>query len=98
MANLRRAAMDYCQPQEIFLVVDGDDELIGRQVLRLYNAVFQGEGSWFVYSNFLTSAGTVGYSRRLKPEIIAQNNYRKSSFYTSHLRAFYTALFRLIKE
>lgn len=41
MFNLRMAANSYCQPEEIFIVVDGDDELIGRQVLKLFNAVFQ---------------------------------------------------------
>jgi len=41
MYNLRRAAMEFCQPQEIFMIVDGDDELLGRQVLHLFNAVFQ---------------------------------------------------------
>jgi len=25
MANLRKAAMELCQPMEIFLIVDGDD-------------------------------------------------------------------------
>lgn len=41
MPNLRRAAKYFCQPFEIFLIVDGDDELIGRQVLKLFNSVFQ---------------------------------------------------------
>jgi hypothetical protein len=41
MPNLRTAASDYCKPEEIFLIVDGDDELVGRQVLKLFNAVFQ---------------------------------------------------------
>lgn len=41
MVNLRKAANTYCQPHEIFMVVDGDDELLGRQVFKLYNAMFQ---------------------------------------------------------
>ena len=55
MHNLRVAANTYCQPQDIFIVVDGDDELIGRQVFKLFNAMFQSTGAWFVYSNFLTT-------------------------------------------
>lgn len=41
MHNLRTAARQHCKPEEIFMVVDGDDELIGRQVLKLFNAHFQ---------------------------------------------------------
>ncbi len=40
MYNLRRAAMEFCRPQQIFMIVDGDDELIGRYVLKLFNAYF----------------------------------------------------------
>jgi hypothetical protein len=41
MPNLRTAAKQHCKPEEIFLIVDGDDELLGKQVLKLFNAVFQ---------------------------------------------------------
>lgn len=41
MANLRRAASEFCKEGDIFMVVDGDDELIGRQVLKVFNSVFQ---------------------------------------------------------
>lgn len=41
MNNLRLAAKNHCKPEEIFLIVDGDDELLGKQVLKLYNSVFQ---------------------------------------------------------
>ena len=98
MPNLRRAAKEFCKPYEIFLIVDGDDELLGRQVLKLYNSIFQKEKSWFVYSNFLSIRGNVGYSRPFPDKIISSNTYRKYPFVTSHLRAFYTQLFLNIKE
>ena len=41
MPNLRIAAKQYCKPEDIFLIVDGDDELLGRQVFKLFNSVFQ---------------------------------------------------------
>lgn len=41
MHNLRMAANHFCKAEEIFMVIDGDDELIGRQVLKLFNAHFQ---------------------------------------------------------
>lgn len=53
IVNLRKAAKNYCDPESIFIVIDGDDELIGRQVFKLYNAIFQEKGVWFLYSNYL---------------------------------------------
>lgn len=41
MPNLRRAAKEFCKPFEIFMIIDGDDEIIGRQILKLYNSIFQ---------------------------------------------------------
>ena len=72
------------------MIVDGDDELLGRQVFKLFNSVFQKEGSWFVYSNFISFVGTIGYSRSYCKEVKERNSYRKASFVSSHLRAFYT--------
>jgi hypothetical protein len=46
--------------------VDGDDELIGRQVFKLYNALFQNTDAYFVYTNFLISKkNEIGYSRSI---------------------------------
>lgn len=41
LPNVLNAAKTFCKPQDIFMVIDGDDELIGKQVLKLFNAVFQ---------------------------------------------------------
>lgn len=71
--NIRKAAREFCKPQEILIVVDGDDELLGKQVLKLFNAVFQEKGVWFMYTNFLGSIGKVGYSRPYHPDIIEKN-------------------------
>jgi hypothetical protein len=34
-------------------LVDGDDSLLGRKVLKLYNAIYQANKASIVYSNFL---------------------------------------------
>lgn len=98
MPNLRNAAKMHCKPEEIFLIVDGDDELLGKQVLKLFNAIFQEKKLWFVYSNFLTTTGGVGFSRPFPAHTLQKNQYRSYPFVTSHLRAFYTKLFINIKE
>jgi hypothetical protein len=96
--NIRTAAFDNCKPNEILMIVDGDDELIGRQVLKLFNAVYQETGAWIVYSNFFTAEGKLGYSKPIPDRVMEANEYRKYPFVTSHLRTVYTQLLREIKE
>lgn len=67
-------------------------------MLRVFNFVFQTTKAWFVYSNFLNVKGSVGYSRAFPSSVLKSNNYRHYPFVVSHLRAFYTQLFRNIKD
>ena len=60
-----------CRNDSIFIVIDGDDELIGTQVFKLYNAVFQDKGVWFMYSNFVDlNRKSIGYSRRIPDKVM----------------------------
>lgn len=80
------------------MIVDGDDEIIGKQVLKLFNSVFQSKDVWLVYSNFITGNGNIGFSRPYHEFIISNNGYRKGPFTTSHLRVFYTKLLTMVDE
>lgn len=72
--------------------------MIGKQVFKHFNAVFQAKNVWLAYSNFLSrDTGNVGFSRPYNDNLIKTNSYRKVGFTISHLRAFYTKLFRFIK-
>jgi hypothetical protein len=79
------------------MIIDGDDKLLGKQVFKLYNALFQKNNYWLVYTNFITMTGGMGYSRPYQKYIIENGTFRKAGFTISHLRAFYTKLFTLIK-
>lgn len=52
------------------MIVDGDDYLLGKLVFKLFNSAFSLNRNWVVYSNFLTTDGKVGFSRRYPAEII----------------------------
>ena len=80
------------------MIVDGDDELVGRQVLKFFNSQFQEKDLWFMYTNSMTHLGSIGFSRFIRKEVKENNSYRKTAFSVSHLRAYYTQLFRLIKQ
>ena len=79
------------------MVVDGDDRLVGKQVFKLYNTLFQKNNYWLVYTNFITLTGRMGYSRPYPNYVIEKGSFRMKGFSISHLRAFYTKLFTLTK-
>ena len=97
MPNIHWAAHQFCKPYEIFIIVDGDDELIGKQVFKHINSVYSSTNNWVVYTNFLNSKGYAGYCRPFPKDTVENNSYRTSALVISHLRTFYTKLFTLIK-
>ena len=99
MPNLRNAALKNCRNDSIFIAIDGDDELIGKQVLKLYNAVYQQQQAYVVYSNWISFDMRVGNSYRYDQFIIKNNLYRKDkTFHFAQLRSYYTKLFQLIED
>lgn len=38
--NIYKAATEYCDPHDILALVDGDDELLGINVLKVFNSVY----------------------------------------------------------
>ena len=63
LPNILDAAHNFCRPYELFMVIDGDDYLLGKQVFKLFSSVFYQSKCWVAYSNFLTVSKKVGYSR-----------------------------------
>lgn len=63
--NIRHAAQDYCQKKEIMVILDGDDELVGRYVFKLLNYKYHIRDNWVVYSNYYNSDYAYGVSEKL---------------------------------
>lgn len=63
MPNIYEAAQIHCKPYEIFIIVDGDDEIIGRQVFKHFNQIFSTKDVWVAYSNFIKIKGNIGFSK-----------------------------------
>lgn len=97
MSNIRNTAKKYCNADDIMMIVDGDDQLVGRQVFKLFNTVLHKEKVWFAYSNFIDSNKKVGFSRSIPLSAVEIRKVRSQLFVTSHLRAFYVALFLKIQ-
>lgn len=87
-----------CEDEEIVVSVDGDDWLAHDNVLNKLNEVYSND-VWITWGQYANSHdGGIGISRDLPLEVIKNNSYRKYEWVTSHLRTFYTWLFKNIKK
>ena len=85
------------------ILLDGDDALVGTQVLSLLNAVYQKEKLALVYSQFLivdaNRQSAIGFSHPIPQNILSTGSYRSMKrFISSHLKTMYVDLFRQIKK
>jgi len=85
------------------IIVDGDDYLVGTQVLRFLNYEYQTKTLLAAYTNYLRINDPyyikVGTSTPYPKSVIANRIFRRSPrmFRASHLRSYYVDLFRKIK-
>lgn len=75
LANIYNAITNHCKSGEIVMLVDGDDSLLGRQAMSLFNAVYQKNKAGLVYSRYLLisnndRAGLGGSSRQIPKEYL----------------------------
>jgi glycosyltransferase involved in cell wall biosynthesis len=52
MENIYDAELNYCSEDSITLTLDGDDELIGRNAIKLFNANYHRLQAGYLYSNY----------------------------------------------
>ncbi len=84
-------------------MVDGDDELLGREAFKVFNAVYQKTNAGVVYSNHLKvywkrEVVYIGWSSDYSDEEKKGNRYREVPQKISHLRSFRRSLFMKIRE
>ncbi len=54
--NILNAAFNYCHENDIQVLIDGDDEFIGKHALQVINSAYQQNPNlWIVYSNCKTN-------------------------------------------
>ena len=64
--NLQNSAHHYCKSGEIFLIADGDDELVTTKAFKLVSSFYQrSEGYWVVYTQYFSSKYTYGLSNQV---------------------------------
>lgn len=101
MENIYYAAHKYCDYNQILMIVDGDDELIGAQVLSLFNSLYQSQKYYVLYSNHLyydqnlSHPLKIGISQAYPLEVKKNSSYRTAYHSYSHLRSMLSDVFLL---
>ena len=94
MENDYNANHLYCSEDAISVHLDGDDEFIGKNVLKIFNAEYQKLKAGALYSNFmfysLNKWANNGFTNEYPQHIKDQNKFRTSPMYFSHLKTYRT--------
>jgi glycosyltransferase involved in cell wall biosynthesis len=100
LENIYSAVWEHCSSDSVVVNLDGDDELIGRNVLKVFNANYQKYKMGVIYSNYyryhsdgrIEPGWTTDYSQNVKTRLA----FRSSSQSFSHLKTHRADLFRRI--
>lgn len=95
--NIVHAAHSYCKTDDIQLLLDGDDEFIGRYVLQLNNALYQqNRDLWLIYTTYISNFYTYGESKDINYQLDGWFGKRKIGHYIGPTRTWYVKLIRQI--
>ncbi len=98
MANIYNAVVNYCQNDEIVVMVDGDDFLAQPDVLKYINHVYSTQNVWLTYGSnyFLSRCEPVGWAASFPKSVVTNNKFRAFKHGLTHMRTFYAWLFKKI--
>jgi glycosyltransferase involved in cell wall biosynthesis len=95
-ANVNQVIMNHCDPEDIVLLVDGDDWLATTDVLSEVNHFYNQQECWVMYSQFEYADGTQGFCQPFPSprDILTQ----RARWKTSHLKTFKAGLYQAIEQ
>ena len=96
LANKDMSIRNHCSEGDIVIDIDADDALIGSQVLKLVNALYQHHHSWFIYSNYLNIKDNelqAGLSEEISENHCKDYRLLRTYWVTSELRTYLRDLY-----
>ena len=85
---------------DIVVILDGDDFFAHENVLNILNSYYANPKIWLTYGSYLTYPGfkKEPFSLPFRKSRLQKKGYRKYNWQMSHLKTFYTALFKKIEK
>ncbi len=99
LRNYYEAIVNYTRDEEIIVNLDGDDQLVNKKVLSRLNQSYNHPKKevWLTYGQFVcANSRAVGWNVQIPEEIIRNNAFRNFTHVPTHLRTFYSWLFKKI--
>lgn len=90
-----------CENDEIIITLDGDDWLAHDRVLSTLNTVYSSSSNeiWMTFGQYKNSHdNSLGVAKPYPAKIIESNTFRQNGWYATHLRTFYSWLFKRIRK
>ena len=97
LPNIHNAVMNFCtDPDDIVVLLDGDDFLINKKVLSHINNLYNENDCWITYGQARWTDGKKGCASAYSME--EHKNVRKAPFRISHLRTCRAGVYHKIAE
>jgi len=98
LRNYYEAIVYHTKDEEIVINLDGDDFLANKNVLKVLNKVYSSQKEvWLTYGQFATLHSKVrGWNAPIPKHVIENNDFRSWGDMPTHLRTFYSWLFKRI--
>lgn len=97
LANYTNAIRNHTEDNEIIVILDGDDALSHRHVLSILDRYYNDPDIWLTYGQFrFMSNGQPGWCCPMPQSVIQAKAFRRWPHGPSHLRTFYSWLFKRI--
>ena len=101
LRNYYEEIVYHTNDEEIIVCLDGDDVLANDEVLQILNNVYQQKDKevWLTYGQFKTISNMQkGWNIDIPKKIVFSGDFRKFYMVPTHLRTFYSWLFKKIKK
>jgi glycosyltransferase involved in cell wall biosynthesis len=96
LANIYRACQS-TQDDEIITMLDGDDSLRHRNVLKGLNRIYKSNNVWLTHGRLVEiPSGNAEWCIPVPDEVVKNNQFRSFSRCPTHLKTFYSWLFKKI--
>jgi glycosyltransferase involved in cell wall biosynthesis len=94
--NLQHVLLNYCEPDEVIICLDGDDRLARCDAISKVRQHYQTYDCWVLYSQYRESDGAIGVSAPFASPTDFLS--LRKEWRTSHLRTFRAGLFQCIVD
>jgi glycosyltransferase involved in cell wall biosynthesis len=96
LPNIHNAIMDYCDKDDIVVLLDGDDMLSTKNAFSYINDYYNENDCWIMYGQAMWTTGQKGFASQYTKEEF--DNLRKANFKVSHIRTFRAGLYHAIEH